>query len=116
MEYVVVPKRATEAMFMAAMFDTRQPPDLIWDAMVKAAEPRDLESVTKEYFKAGCEWECRLHEGHRERTIRELIEQAEEIGATINSPLFVTIDRATGEELLYSTDLATWLKSQIEGE
>ena len=52
----------------------------------------------------------------RERVIRELIEKAEAIGATIHSPQFVTTDRATGEELLYSADLATWLKSQIKGE
>ena len=55
-------------------------------------------------------------DAHRSAIIRELIEKADAIGATIHSPQFVTTDRATGEELLYSTDLATWLKSQTKEE
>ena len=102
MEYVVVPKRATEAMFMAAMFDTRQPPDLIWDAMVKAAEPRALEDVTKEYFKAGCKWERELNAGYRERVIRELIEKA--------------LGSEADDYRSYDGYVAEWLKDQLKGE
>ena len=53
----------------------------------------------------------------RNQVIQELIEKAKEIGASIHSPEFVTTDRSTGEAVLYSADLADWLKSHMtEGE
>lgn len=50
----------------------------------------------------------------RNKVIQELIEKAKEIGASIHSPEFVTTDRSTGEAVLYSADLADWLRSQME--
>lgn len=46
--------------------------------------------------------------------IDELIEKARVIGATIHSPAFIQINRATGEDELYSADLGTWLEQQKE--
>ena len=59
---------------------------------------------------------CDKLKAERNQVIRELIEKAKEIGASIHSPEFVTTDRSTGKAVLYSADLADWLKSQMEGE
>ena len=101
-DHVLVPREVFDAAgkWMSAALDCEQTCAECkrdFSTLLEAAEPLTYQQV-------------------KDMVIDELIEKARDIGATIHSPQFVTTDRATGEELLYSADLATWLKSQIKEE